>query len=688
MKSTKTVYRLQAALQRVAPGLCLVSTLGAAAWLHFGEGGGRGHIVGFAETTPEAIAPIEVAKIVAVHVHVGDAVTPGQIVVELDTAAIDAEIAVAEAEKAQLEADVRASEAEILQKLDMDLASLEREAAKQREEHLQVTATAKALDSELARVKQLVEDRQVVFEELAKVDLERTAAAALAAEKPRTLNLLTKQIKAAEARRKAVKQEGSATADKLAADLRFAERNIELLKKRREAYMLRASRPGRVAAIFKRPGEVAVAGDPVLNIVSGGARVVACVPERVALGLREGDDAKLWIRGQASAPLLGKTVTLGPVVAELPIRCWTAPNRPTWGREVTVELEGAVNVLAGQAFDVVFQPSTMPLASPPVAPTKAATNAANVNAAHAANLPASVLPMMLPDALAKRTRFEPSGILAREAEGRYLVVSDDTGQKDKDTEGAPWVFGMSKDGAIEPEPLQVDGIDEVSDVEAIVAGDAGEIYLLSSQSYSKRGKRKPARTALLRLRKEGRGFRVDGEAHIAELLDADPAQAAALGLPNGTRALDIEGLAYRGGSLYFGLKAPLDAQGNAMIWQVTAPSALFASKPLASAGASLWARVRVDVEVAGKPTPGGISDLLFLPDGGLAISSTPSTADGDAGALWRVDAPASGALTPVLVRKWALKPEGIAPSLSAGKLMVVFDTGSTAPLFEEVPWAR
>ncbi|MDI1451605.1 esterase-like activity of phytase family protein [Polyangium sp. 6x1] len=675
MKS-KPIYRLQAALQRFAPGLCLVGTLGAAAGLHCGSDRG-GHVVGFAEATPEAIAPTEITKVAAIHVRVGDEVTPGQIVAELDTSAIDAEIAVAEAEKTRLEADVRAAESEILQKLDSDLASLEREAAKQREEHLQVSAEAKVLDGEMARVKQLVEDRQVVFEELAKVDLQRAAAAALAAEKPRTLKLLAKQIQTAETRRKAAKQEGSATAEKLAADVRFAERNIELLKQRRAGYVLRATRPGRVATITKQPGEVAVAGDPVITVVRGGARVVTCVPERVSLGVREGDAARLWIRGRSGAPLRGKTVALGALVTELPARCWVAPKVPMWGREITVELEEHVDVLAGQAFDVVFEPA----AAPPSIPAAAAPPAPPSN-----NLAASPLPMKVPPALAKRTRFEPSGLLARGAEGRYLVVSDDTGREGD--EGTPWLFAMSKDGAIDPEPVRVEGVDELSDVEGIAAGDSGEIYLLSSQSYSKRGKRKPARTALLRLQKDGQGFRVDGAIHLAELLDANPSEAATLGLPNGTRALDIEGLAFRGGALYFGLKAPLDPQGNAMIWRIASPAALFASQPLAKAGASLWARVRVDVDLAGKPTPGGISDLLFLPDGTLALSATPSTADGDAGALFRVEAPEAGALTPILVRKWALKPEGIAPSLSAGKLMVVFDAGNETPSFEEVPWAR
>jgi hypothetical protein len=390
------------------------------------------------------------------------------------------------------------------------------------------------------------------------------------------------------------------------------------------------------------------------------------------LGIREGDPAKLWIHGQQSATLRGKTVILGPVVAELPARCWASPRIPMWGREVTVELEGAVDVLAGQAFDVVFEPSKIP---PP----------AQVNGAPTGNLAASPLPMKMPPTLASRTRFEPSGILAQSNDGRYLIVSDDTG-RDGD-EGVPWIFAMSKDGEIQSEPVPVHGVDELSDVESIAAGDGGEVYLLSSQSYSKKGKRKSARTALLRLRKQGTGFRVDGEVHLAELLDADTVQATALGLPNGTRNLDIEGLAARGGSLYIGLKAPLDPQGNAIIWRIASPTALFEGKPLASTGASTWARVRVDVEVEGKTTPGGISDLLFMADGTLALTSTPSTADGAAGALWRIDTPESGAPRPILVKRFpGFKPEGITQSFSQDKLMLVFDTGGGAPLFEEIPW--
>lgn len=671
MKSKTLLYAMQAGLQRFAPALCLVGTLGAAAWLHFGTES-RGHVIAFAQSTPEAIAPTEMAKVLRLEVHVGDSVEPGQIVATLDMTTVDAEIALAEAERVRLQAALRAEQSLWAQRLDVDLEALEREAARQREDQLRTAAQAKALDGEVLRVKHLVDEHQAVYDEFARLDLQRASVSAVVAEKPKTLQLLAKQIKSAKERRKQANGDNADLAEKFTADLQVAERSIERLKQRRSGYVLRATQRGRVAAIDKQPGEVAAAGEAVVRLVSTGGRAIACVPERTALGIREGDPAKLWIRGQQSASLRGKTVILGPLVTELPARCWTSPKVPMWGREVTVELEGSIDVLAGQAFEVVFEPSPVP--AQPMA-----------KALPMGNLAARPLPMKIPPALASRTRFEPSGILAQKNDERYLIVSDDTG-RDGD-EGIPWIFVMSKDGEIQSEPASVQGVEELSDVEAIAAGDTGEVYLLSSQSFSKKGKRKTARTALLRLRKQGAGFRVDGEVHLAELLDADSVQAAALGLPNGTRNLDIEGMTARGGSLYLGLKAPLDAQGNAMIWRIASPASLFEGKSLANAGASSWARVRVDVEVDGKTTRGGISDLVFFPNGKLAITSTPSTADGDAGALWRVDAPESGALTPILVKKFpGLKPEGITPSFSQDKLMVVFDTGGGAPLFEEIPW--
>ena len=61
--------------------------------------------------------------------------------------------------------------------------------------------------------------------------------------------------------------------------------------------------------------------------------------------------------------------------------------------------------------------------------------------------------------------FEPSGLVARASEHRYLLVSDDTGRDE--TEGLPWLFAMSAQGSVAPEPIVLEGVRELSDLEAI-----------------------------------------------------------------------------------------------------------------------------------------------------------------------------------------------------------------------------
>lgn len=684
--------RLREGLKDLAPTLSLIGTLAAAGLLYFGSGGSGASNVGFAQTTPQAIAPLETARVSGIFVTIGQRVTAGQIVATLDTSTIDAEIAVAEARRAQLDADMRFEQTLIEQRLDQEVEGLERERARQREEQARADAEAKALEGEVSRVKQLVEQRQAVADDLSGLGLKQAAANAVATSKPRTIGVLSKQLAAAEGRRRETKNQSSAFAAKLAAGLLVAERDVELLRRRRAGYVLRAAQPGSVAAIDRHAGDVADAGMPVVRLVTAEARVVACVPERSALSLREGDAARLVLRGRGGAPLRGHTVALGPLVTELPSRCWASPKVPLWGREVTVALDEPVEMIAGQAFDVTFEPSpgsASPApanAAPPAvaAPSSTSAPGSSVNAPSDRGPSPAPAAMKVPAQLSRRTRFEPSGLLARPVDGRYLIVSDDTGHEDH--EGEPWLFTMSASGVVDPEPVRLTGIREVNDLEAITAGDQGELYLMSSQSYSRKGRRKPARTALFRVRQDGSGFRVDGEAHLAEWLDSDPAQAAALGLTDGTRALDVEGLAFRDGALYVGLKAPLDGEGRALIWKVGA-RALF-DAGAAGAGFSLWGRARLDVELGGQTVPGGISELLFLQDGTLAIASTPATADGAAGALWRVDQAQGGALTPRLIRRFpSVKPEGLAPSLGGDKLMIVFDAGGATPLFQEVPWA-
>ncbi len=681
------LWRIRTALSSVTPALTMLGTLGLAAWLRF-SGAPTGGIFAFAQADVEMVAAVEVGRVASIEVDVGDEVAPGQVLVALDTGAIDAELAVARAEVERLRALIPAEHARLDLELEAGVEDLKLELAREVEEQRVASAEGQVLASEISRVKRLIEDKQASLDVLGSLDVQRAGIDAIATEKPRTIQLLRAQIAVAGERRKKLLQQASPETAKIEADLAMARRSAEQLEVLRAQQTLRASHGGRVSAVRKRPGDVAVPGDPIIEIANARGQVIACLPDHSVLHVEAGDTATLWARGGTGRPLTGRAVTVGAMVTQLPLRCWTDLNLPVWGREVTIALDHPVDLLAGQPFDVAFERSTT---APPARPAPGAPAAPVAKAAPAAAPPAGAadaLRMTVPAALRQRTRFEPSGILPRPTEARYLLVSDDTGHKDEKDEGVPWLFAMSATGAVDPEPVPVNGVKELADIESITAGDGGDVYLLSSQGYSAKGKRKKARTALLRLKPDGRGFRVDAEAHLAELLDAaGPAALAQLGLPGGTRPLEIEGMAYRDGALYFGLKSPLDAEGNALIWRLGAPRALFEARGLDGAGLSLWARARVDVELDGAPTPGGISDLCFLPDGSLAIASTPSTADGAAGSLFHVLRPEGGVLSPSLVRRFpGQKPEGISLALSPGKLIVVFDAGAEAPFFLEMPW--
>ena len=170
--------------------------------------------------------------------------------------------------------------------------------------------------------------------------------------------------------------------------------------------------------------------------------------------------------------------------------------------------------------------------------------------------------------------------------------------------------------------------------------------------------------------------------------DAPESVRAALGL-TGTKALDIEGLAWRSGALYLGVKAPLDDQGRAQIWRVGAPDKLFAGDAI-GATITRWASVALPVEVEGRPTPGGIADLLFTSDTSALVGATPSTGSGRhaSGAVYLVTKTGDAAVAKPLRAFSDLRPEGLAFVPESTRFAVVFDRGRDAPMWLQMDAAR
>ena len=306
----------------------------------------------------------------------------------------------------------------------------------------------------------------------------------------------------------------------------------------------------------------------------------------------------------------------------------------------------------------------------------------------------------VPRELARRSQFEASSVLWLPELDRYLLVSDDTGQPGAD-EDVAWVFTMDREGRLDPEPLPVEGLDLVIDLEASARGPGGLLYLLSSQSATSRGVRPVARTLLVRARL-GPGRRLVLEAArslltaIAAAAEGEGGEAWLAELCLGERLpeirsegsdllIDVEGLALTDGGLLLGLKEPLLPTGAACLWRLARPDAFLESGRIERGDLRRYSSLPLTVQTELGPVSLGVSGLAALPDGALAVTSTvPGQERFHLGALWIAtglpDAPAVR-----LVRAFpGLKPEGVAPSPHAGRLAVVFDAGGGFPLWIEI----
>jgi hypothetical protein len=143
-----------------------------------------------------------------------------------------------------------------------------------------------------------------------------------------------------------------------------------------------------------------------------------------------------------------------------------------------------------------------------------------------------------------------------------------------------------------------------------------------------------------------------------------------------------------GGGLLIGLKQPLDAEGHAPLWHLPRPDALLAGESPTAAGLRRIGAVSLQVEADGESRPGGISELLELPDGSLLIATTASGADPPRqdGGLWHARGPDDLAGARLVRRFPGLKPEGLALAPDGAAVVIVFDTGAAAPQWMELPW--
>jgi hypothetical protein len=273
---------------------------------------------------------------------------------------------------------------------------------------------------------------------------------------------------------------------------------------------------------------------------------------------------------------------------------------------------------------------------------------------------------------------ELSGAVWSPALSRYVLVSDDVNEEG--TKHEPLLFALSEAGQLDATPIRIEGIAELNDPESITSGPDGTLFVCTSHSVNKKGHLPESRRRLLHLE-----IGADRRAKVLGQLDLSVARGPDGKPPWGAGSLDIEGIAFRDGALYIGLKSPLGSDGSATILRLPRVVSVIQSGVIQDGALTVWSRTRFCVPHDGKSVCEGIADLAFLPDGNLLISgNSPKGMPTDGGgSLWKLFAPNTA---PTLLKRFdGLKPEGVALSPDHTTAIVVFDTDGRQPLWIRWP---
>jgi hypothetical protein len=298
----------------------------------------------------------------------------------------------------------------------------------------------------------------------------------------------------------------------------------------------------------------------------------------------------------------------------------------------------------------------------------------------------AVRPVTVPPELASVTSNpEFSGIVWSKRRKRYLVVTDDSGRREQGSNHLPLLLGLSEQGALDPHPIPIRGVDHINDPESICAGPDDTFFLVTSHSPNLSNKTPTSRRQLLQLRDAGDAFAVIGRVDLTEV-KGQHSLLSLVGLPPEGR-LDIEAVTYHDGAIFIGFKSPLTDDGRAVVARLSEPLKALRTRQIAPASLTRFVAPALCVEVSGMKVCQGISDLLFLPDGSLVLAANaPKGGPKDhGGALWHLPAPV-GKRPPLPLRRFSdLKPEGVTLSPSGRSLVVVFDRDQAEPEWAELP---
>ena len=287
-----------------------------------------GALPGSAQTIQHDLSPLQMARVKEVSVKIGDSVTKGQIVAQMDTTIVDAQVAEAEAALAAAEGSWATYEEQMLglvRTFDNEISSAQALIAQQKAQR----------DSDLAKLaelKSMQSKRDELFKSKLICEVEddalRPETAGLAKAVASYAPLIAMYERTLERRQKdrddlqqslRLGPDGDvrkAIALKTAAQTEILKAVVDMKKIEKGTYSLRSTTDGVVSDIGVLPGATAKPGDIVVRVVSPSPLIIGYLPEIRRGSLKIGD------RGYAfrltHAPAKVRVVAVAPEIDPIP----------------------------------------------------------------------------------------------------------------------------------------------------------------------------------------------------------------------------------------------------------------------------------------------------------------------------------------------------------------------------------
>jgi multidrug resistance efflux pump len=326
-----------------------------------------GVLSGSALTMKQNLSPVATARVKAIFVKIGDCVTNGQLLAQMDTMLVDSQLAEAAATLAAAEGSWAGYEQQMLslwRSYDDSIVSAEAALAQQKGR----------LDSEsakLAELKPIQVMRDALFTNKLIGAIEDYALRPEIAGLEKDLDSCRELIQMDEttlASRKKERQDlqqglklapggdiKEAIAQKTAAQTEIWKTAVEMKMLEKESYSLRSQADGVVSDISIYPGATAKPGDNVVSVVSGGRSIIGYLPE-----VREGM-IKVGDRGYAfrlrKPPLKIRVVAEAPEIDAIPtaLRPITAAQQSAVtfrAQRIVFEIDGPGSLVPGESVQI------------------------------------------------------------------------------------------------------------------------------------------------------------------------------------------------------------------------------------------------------------------------------------------------------------------------------------------------